>query len=84
MKAKKLNEYKLPYVILISRMLEFFEVEMEDELSEDLKQTNEINLSMLNRIGFQKVNGSWTYKGGRGEGLEQVELLNKTKLKFLL
>jgi len=49
-------------------MLEFFEVELEEELAEDLKQTNEINQPMLNRIGLQKVNLSWTYKGGNCGG----------------
>jgi len=33
-KAQKLNDYKLPYAILISRMLEFFEVDLVDELAE--------------------------------------------------
>jgi len=67
-KAKKLNNYKLPYAILISRMLEFFEVDLIDELAENLKQTTKINYSMLNRIDLHKVNGSWTYKGIDGDG----------------
>jgi len=34
MRAQKLNDYKLPYAILVSRMLEFFEVDLVDELAE--------------------------------------------------
>jgi len=49
-------------------MIEFFEVDVVDELTESLKQSSEINQSMLNRIGLQKVNGAWTYKGGDSEG----------------
>jgi len=36
-KAQKLNDYKLSYVVLVSRMLEFFEVDLVDELAETLK-----------------------------------------------
>jgi len=68
-KAQNLNDYKLPYAILISRMLEFFEVDLIDELAKNLKATSEINQSMLNRIGLQKVNGAWTYKRGDSEGV---------------
>jgi len=32
-KLKRLPNYKLPYVVLISRLLEFLEVELENELS---------------------------------------------------
>jgi len=67
-KTQKFNDYKLLYAILISRMLEFFEVDLVDELAENLKATSEINQSMLNRIGLQKVNGTWTYKGVNSEG----------------
>jgi len=52
MKARNLNGYKLPYAILVSRMLEFFKVDLVDELAESLKQTSEINHSMLNHIGL--------------------------------
>jgi len=51
-KARKLNDYKLLYAILISRMFEFFEVDFIDELAENLKATSAINQSMLNRIGL--------------------------------
>jgi len=68
-KVQKLNDYRLPYAILISRMIKFFEVDVVDELTESLKQSSEINQSMLNRIGLQKVNGAWTYKGGDNEGV---------------
>jgi len=68
-KTQKLNDYKLSYAIFISRMLEFFEVDLVDELAENLKATSEINQSMLNRIGLQKVNRAWTYKGRDSEGI---------------
>jgi len=58
-KLKRLSNYKLPYVVLILRMLEFFDVDLEDELSKILKPTSEINHSMLNKIGLKKGNGTW-------------------------
>jgi len=67
-KAQKLNDYKLPYAILISRMIEFFELDVVDELTENLKQSSEIREPMLHCIGLQKLDGAWTYKGGDSVG----------------
>jgi len=67
-KAQKFNDYKLPYAILISRMIEFFEVDVIDELTENLKMSSEIKEPMLHCIGLQKLNGAWTYKGGHSVG----------------
>jgi len=39
-------------------MLEFFDVDLEDDLYETLKPTSEINHSMLNKIGLKKANGT--------------------------
>jgi len=72
-------------------MFKFFEVNLVDELAENLKATSEINQSMLNRIGLQKVNGAWTYKGGDSEGVrssgvagqEDAELLDTTTTPML-
>ena len=72
-------------------MLEFFEVDLVDKLVENLKTTSEINQSMLNRIGLQKLNGTWTYKGGDGKearssgvaGQEDAELPDTTTTHML-
>lgn len=53
-KSKSLHDYKLPYVVLVSRLCECFKVDFEDELSKILKPTSEINHTMLNKIGLKK------------------------------
>ena len=50
-------------------MLEFYDVDLEDELLQILKPTSEINHSMLNKIGLKKANGTWTCKV---EGIDEV------------
>jgi len=59
-KAKRLPDYKLPYVVLISKFLQNFLIPLEGELEETVKQTCEISKSNLNKIGLtQDNNGRW-------------------------
>jgi len=39
-------------------------VELEDELSEIVKLSSEINNGSVSNMGFTKVNGKWINKGG--------------------
>jgi len=64
-------------------MIEFFKVDLVGELAKNLKPTSEINQSMLNRIGLQKVNGAWTYKGGDGEGAGSNGVADQEDAKVL-
>jgi len=57
-------------------------VDLVDELVENLKATSEINQSMLNRIGLQKVNGAWTYKGGDSEGARSSGVVGQEDTKL--
>ena len=42
-KSMRLNDYHYPYVVLISKFLLYFEVNLEDETSELVKSTQELN-----------------------------------------
>jgi len=49
--------------MFISRLLELFEVDLEDEMLKILKFTSEVNQTMLHKIGLKKSNnGIWVCK----------------------
>lgn len=60
MKAKRLTNFYLPYVVFISKFLEYFEVDVEDELQETTGAQNHICRLNLHKMGFTKVNNNWT------------------------
>jgi len=56
-KAMRLSDYHYPYVVLISKFLLYFEVNLEDETYELVKSTKEMNDGSLSKMGFTKING---------------------------
>jgi len=63
-KAMRLSDYHYPYAVLISMFLLYFEVNMEDETSELVKSTQELNNGSLSKMGFTKIGGKWISKDG--------------------
>jgi len=63
-KAMRLSDYHYPYAVLISKFLLYFEVNLEDETSELVKSTQEMNNGSLSKMGFTKINGKWVSKEG--------------------
>ena len=63
-KSMRLSDYHYPYAILISKFLLYFEVNLEDETSELVKSTQEVNNGSLSKMGFTKINGRWVSKDG--------------------
>jgi len=55
-KIRKKVEYKIPYVVLISQFIEYFEIDTDKEVVELVKAQNEISAITLNKIGLTKVN----------------------------
>jgi len=43
-KAIRLSDFHYPYAILISKILHYFEVDIEEELAEIVKPLSEINM----------------------------------------
>jgi len=77
-KTRKVADYRIPYVVLVSKFLEHFEVDLEDELTEMVKPHIEITCATLHRIGLKKVNDEyWIYKaeeeGDGQQGNEDVD-----------
>jgi len=51
-KSKRLTDYRLPYVVLVSKMIEHFGVDLEEKLIETVKAHNEITCAVLHKIGL--------------------------------
>jgi len=51
-------------LFLISKFLLYFEVNLEDETSELVKSTQEMNNGSLSKMGFTKIGGKWVSKDG--------------------
>jgi len=67
-KSTRLTDYHYPYVVLISKFLNYFELDLEEELFEIVKSSSEINNGSLSKMGFTKVDGKWIRKGGDQAG----------------
>jgi len=67
-KSMRLSDYHYPYAILISKFLNYFEVNLEVETSDLVKLTHEVNKGSLSKMGFTKINGRWVSKDGEHGG----------------
>ena len=64
----RLSDYHYPYVVLISKFLLYFEVNLEDETSKLVKSTLEVNNGSLSKTSFTKINRRWVSKDGEHGG----------------
>ena len=53
---------------MISKLLHYFEVDVEGELAEIIKPSSEINNGSLSKMGFTKIGGRWVSKDGDQAG----------------
>jgi len=58
-KTKKRPEYRISYVVLISKLIEYFKVDVENEVVEVVKAQHEISAATLNKIGLKKVDDDY-------------------------
>jgi len=68
LKSMRLSDYHYTYAILISKFLHYFEVDLEEEQSEVVKTSHEVNNGSLNKMGFTKIGGKWVSKDGDQAG----------------
>jgi len=54
-KVGKKLEYHIPYVILLLQFIEYFEIDVEGEVVEELKSLNQISTANLTKIGLKKM-----------------------------
>jgi len=62
-KVGKKLEYRIPYAILLSQFIEYFEIEVESEVVEEIKALNQITTTNLTKISLKKMkNKRWICK----------------------
>jgi len=62
-KVGKKLEYRIPYVIMLSKFIDYFEIDIEDEIVEEVKAMNQISTANLTKIGLVKLkNKKWVCK----------------------
>ena len=54
-KVGKKLEYHIPYVILLSQFIEYFDIDVETEVVEEIKALNQITITNLTKIGLKKM-----------------------------
>ena len=70
MKAKRLTNFKLPYVVLTSKFIEHFGVAVEGELEESTSLLNHVPTLNMHKMGFTKVGNTWIVEGNQGAKIE--------------
>ena len=63
MKAKRLTDFKLPYVVLISKIIEHFGVDVEGKLEESSSLLNHVSTLNIHKMGFTKIGNTWLVEG---------------------
>jgi len=70
MKAKRLTDFKLPYVVFISKFIEPFGVDVEGGLEESVGHLNHVSTQNMHKMGFTKAGNTWLVEGDQGENIE--------------
>jgi len=71
-KVGKKLEYRIPYVILLSQFIEYFDIDVETEVVEEIKALNQITTANLTKIGLKKMkNKKWICKADEEEEEEE-------------
>jgi len=70
MKAKRLTDFKLLYVVLISKFIKHFVVDVEGELEESTGLLNHVSTLNMHKMRFTKVGNTWLVEGDQGANIE--------------
>jgi len=55
-KIRRKVEFRIPYAVLISHFIEYFEIDTDGEVVKLVKDQNEVTTTTLNKIGLIEVN----------------------------
>jgi len=58
-KSKKLTNFNILYVVLVSKMIEYFRVELDGELTKIVKLHNEITTTIVHNTGIKEINNDY-------------------------
>jgi len=70
MKAKRLTDFKLLFVVLISKFIKHFGVGVERGLEESTGLLNHFSTLNMHKMGFTKVGNTWLVEGDQGANIE--------------
>jgi len=63
-------DFKLPYVVLISKFIEHFGVDVEGKLNESIGLLNHVSTLNMHKMGFTNIGNTWLVKGDHGANIE--------------
>ena len=52
-------DYRFPYAILVSKLIDYFGVDVTNERNDPIKVVSEIDNSTLTKMGFHKIEEKW-------------------------
>ena len=70
LKSKRLADYRFPYAILVSKLIDFFGVDASNERNDHIKAVSEIDNSTLTKMGFHKIEDNWVVLKGKNPQTE--------------
>ena len=74
-KVGKKLEYRIPYVILLSQFIEYFDIDVENEVTEEFKPLNQMSALNLTKIGLKKIkNKKWVCKDEDSDAADDEEI----------
>ena len=71
LKSARLPDYRLPYAIFVSKLIDHFKVDTTNERNDSIKAASEIDNSTLMKMGFYKDEDGWVFRRNAGQRAEQ-------------
>jgi len=62
LKSTRLPDYRFPYAIFVSKLIDYFEVDTTNERNDTIKAASEIDNSTLMKMGFHKEDDGWIFR----------------------
>jgi len=60
-----LADYRFPYAILVSKLIDYCGVDVTNERNDPIKAVSEIDNSTLTKMGFHKIEDKWVVLKGK-------------------
>ena len=70
MKAKRLTNFKLAYVVLISKFIKHFGVDVKGKLEESTRLLNHVSTLNMHKMRFTKIGNTLLVEGDHGANIE--------------
>jgi len=89
LKAKRLTDFKFPYVVLIFKVIEHFGVDVEGELEESIGLLNHVSPLDMHKMRFTKIGNTWLVEGEQVANMKldsmamKLKLVDQTKKKMI-